>query len=211
MTTLSYAGNGQRFNSNSGGTGDGQPRGIEFNDDGTKMFVVGNAADEINQYSLSTGFNVKTASFAKKIDINEIRKIINFSGEYKSENLVNECLCGNLIQLKKILSEMYFNNVNQIFILRILSNKIQRLLNMKIDEKKHQSLDILLNSVKPPIFWKEKTMVKRQLVIWNEKKLKKIIDDINNIELQCKKNPQISKIIFFNFVADLCKKASSYA
>ena len=148
---------------------------------------------------------------AKKIDINEIRKIINFSGEYKSENLVNECLCGNLIQLKKILSEMYFNNVNQIFILRILSNKIQRLLNMKIDEKKHQSLDILLNSVKPPIFWKEKTMVKRQLVIWNEKKLKKIIDDINNIELQCKKNPQISKIIFFNFVADLCKKASSYA
>ena len=59
LTTLSYAGNGQRFNSNSGGTGDGQPRGIEFNDDGTKMFVVGNAADEINQYSLSTGFNVK--------------------------------------------------------------------------------------------------------------------------------------------------------
>ena len=69
LTTLSYAGNGQRFNSNSGGTGDGQPRGIEFNGDGTKMFVVGNAADEINQYSLSTGFNVKTASFAQKIDI----------------------------------------------------------------------------------------------------------------------------------------------
>ena len=69
LTTLSYAGNGQRFNSNSGGTGDGQPRGIEFNDDGTKMFVVGNAADEINQYSLSTGFNVKTASFVQKIDI----------------------------------------------------------------------------------------------------------------------------------------------
>ena len=69
LTTLSYAGNGQRFNSNSGGTGDGQPRGIEFNGDGTKMFVVGNDRDEINQYSLSTGFNVKTASFAQKIDI----------------------------------------------------------------------------------------------------------------------------------------------
>jgi len=69
LTTLSYAGNGQRFNSNSGGTGDGQPRGIEFNGDGTKMFVVGNDRDEINQYSLSTGFNVKTASFAQKKDI----------------------------------------------------------------------------------------------------------------------------------------------
>ena len=42
LTTLSYAGNGQRFNSNSGGTGDGQPRGIEFNDDGTKTNVIKN-------------------------------------------------------------------------------------------------------------------------------------------------------------------------
>ena len=69
LTTLSYAGNGQRFNSNSGGTGDGQPRGMEFNDDGTIMFVIGNAADEINQYSLSNGFDVSTASFTQKIDI----------------------------------------------------------------------------------------------------------------------------------------------
>ena len=67
----------------------------------------------------------------KKIEIDEIKSIINFSGEYKSDILINECLCGNILQYKKILSELYINTVNQIFLLRILGNKIQRLLNMK--------------------------------------------------------------------------------
>ena len=48
---------------NNGAKGDGQPRGIHFNTDGTKMFVVGNAADEINQYTLSSGsFDVSAYS-----------------------------------------------------------------------------------------------------------------------------------------------------
>ena len=34
---------------------------------------------------------------------------------------------------------------------------------------------------------------------------------INNIELMCKKNPNISKIIFFNFFSEICKKASNFS
>ena len=52
----------------------------------------------------------------KKIEIDEIKSIINFSGEYKSDSLINECLCGNILQYKKILSELYINTVNQIFL-----------------------------------------------------------------------------------------------
>ena len=67
------------------------------------------------------------------------------------------------LQYKKILSELYINTVNQIFLLRILSNKIQRLLNMKELESNYNSLDSLLNASKPPIFWKEKSMVKKTI------------------------------------------------
>ncbi len=37
--------------------------GIAFNQSGTRMFVVDSAANEINQYTLSEGFNISTASF----------------------------------------------------------------------------------------------------------------------------------------------------
>jgi DNA-binding beta-propeller fold protein YncE len=40
------------------------PTGIAFNPDGTRMFVVGDSTDSVFQYSLSTGFDVSTASFS---------------------------------------------------------------------------------------------------------------------------------------------------
>ena len=147
----------------------------------------------------------------KNLDIKEIKSIINFSGEYKSDLLINECLCGNIFQYKKILSELYTNTVNQIFLLRILSNKIRRLLNIKEIENNHANLDSLLNTCKPPIFWKEKPMVKKQLTIWSLKDLRSIIREANDTELLCKKNPQISNIVFFNFFTKLCKKASNFS
>ena len=156
----------------------------------------------------------KIKSFAlneKNLEIDSIKSIINFSGEYKSDNIVNECLCGNIIQYKKILSELYTNTVNQILLLRVLSNKIQRLLSMKELQIKQQSLDNLLNEMKPPIFWKEKPIVKKQLIIWSLNDLKKTIQEINDTEILCKKNPQISKVIFFNFFNKLCKKANNYS
>jgi len=147
----------------------------------------------------------------KKIDIDEIKSIINFSGEFKSDTLINECLCGNVRQYKKILSELYLTTLNQIFLFRILSKKIQRLLIIKESEPSGKGIESIMGSLKPPIFWKEKTIVKKQLSIWNLKSLKSIVYEMNSIELLCKKNPQLSKTIFFNFFSKICTKANSFS
>ncbi len=39
-----------------------QPRGLEFNTDGTKMFVIGENGDEVNEYACTTGFDVSTCT-----------------------------------------------------------------------------------------------------------------------------------------------------
>ena len=39
---------GTQFNINSGK----QPRGITFNNDGTKMFIVGTTGDDVNEYTV---------------------------------------------------------------------------------------------------------------------------------------------------------------
>ncbi len=147
----------------------------------------------------------------EKVEIDEIKSLINFSGDYKSDIFVNECLCGNFHQYKKIISELYVNTINQILLLRILSNKIHRLLKIKEQTTESYNLDSLLNTYKPPIFWKEKSIVKKQLTIWKLKDLKEIISDINNTEILCKKNPHISNSIFFNFFTEICKKANSFS
>ena len=42
---------------------EGQARGIAFNQNGTRLFMVGSFKNQINQYTLSEGFNISTASF----------------------------------------------------------------------------------------------------------------------------------------------------
>ena len=106
---------------------------------------------------------------------------------------------------------MYINTVNQILLLRILSNKVQRLLNIKKQENKSNNIEHLISISKPTIFWKEKPLVKKQLSIWNLNDLEKIISGINNTEYLCKKNSQASKVIFFNFFLQICIKANNFS
>ena len=40
-----------------------EPRGLTFNNDGTKMFVIGWTGDDVNEYTLSTAWDVSTATF----------------------------------------------------------------------------------------------------------------------------------------------------
>jgi len=160
-----------------------------------------NEIEKIKAYSLNK----------KNLSVEEIKSIANFSGEYKSDSLINECLNGDINQYKKIVSELYVNTVNYVFLLRILYNKIQKLLSIKKLENSTKDIDVLISSFKPAIFWQEKPIIKKQLSIWNQEDLKEITNKINEIELSCKKNPLLSKVIFFNFFNKLCKQASKHS
>ena len=45
------------------------PRGVAFSTDGTKMFITGTLSDSVNEYTLSTGFDVSTASYSQAFSV----------------------------------------------------------------------------------------------------------------------------------------------
>jgi DNA-binding beta-propeller fold protein YncE len=45
------------------------PQGITFNTDGTKMYVCGFAGDDVNEYGLTTGFDISTASYSQNFSV----------------------------------------------------------------------------------------------------------------------------------------------
>ena len=45
------------------------PQGIAFSKFGTKMFVVGNAGQDVNEYKLGTAWDVSTASFVDSFSV----------------------------------------------------------------------------------------------------------------------------------------------
>lgn len=46
-------------------TEDSSPTGLFFKEDGTRMYMVGTTVDNINEYSLSTAWNIATASYLR--------------------------------------------------------------------------------------------------------------------------------------------------
>ena len=83
-------------------------------------------------------------------------------------------------------------------ILRTILNRSKRLLKLKESQNETGNIDLTISSFKPPIFWKEKDAVKKQIQSWSNDEVKKIIYKINDLEILIKKNSNNS----LNFVSD---------
>ena len=81
-------------------------------------------------------------------------------------------------------------------------SKAKRILKLAIQFEKNKDINKTINSATPPIFWKDKDIVKIQLNKWKPKKIKELIDSISNIELETKKNSNNSILITTNFILE---------
>ena len=136
----------------------------------------------------------------KEIEFSEIIKLTNLGKNYNISELVETCLVKNQKKVSKIMNENNFSNEDIIIIIRTFLLKTKRLLQLSKDTKSNPNLESVISHYKPPIFWKEKEIVKQQLKIWPEKNLRKLINEINNTELLIKKNVNISLNILLNFI-----------
>ena len=57
-----------------------------------------------------------------------------------------------------------------------------------------------ISSAKPPIFWKEKDIVKEQISKWKPGKIKTLIYKLSEIEINNKKNVNISINVISDFI-----------
>lgn len=156
----------------------------------------------------------KLKSFAldkQMVSYDQVKELTNMVGNYQNDYIVNICLNGDKKKLNKILRENNFSFEDFLILLKIFSKKIHRLLKIKIFNRLEKNLDQIFNQIRPPIFWKEKEDVKKQVRLWNEKKLNLIIKKINEIELNCKKNHELATNITLDFLATVCDEVNNYS
>ena len=146
-----------------------------------------------------------------KISFEQVKALTNMAQNYQNDYIVNLCLNGNIKKLNKTFKENNFPLEDFFILLKIFSKKIHRLLKIKILNRSEKNLDQIFNQLKPPIFWKEKDDVKKQIRLWNEKKLKLIINKINNVELICKKNHELAINIMLDFLSTVCNEVNNYS
>ena len=144
---------------------------------------------------------IKIYSTKKKtISSEEISKLINLSENHTFYELIDNCLAKNANKTINILNENNFSNEDCIIILRTFLLKAKKILYLSIEYDKNKDINQTINSAKPPIFWKEKDIVKTQLNKWKPEKIRELIYLINDIELQIKKNYNNSIMLVTDFI-----------
>ena len=138
----------------------------------------------------------------KKIDIKDLLKLTNIAENYSVSELIDNCLAKNKKKTINILNENNYSLDDCILIIRTFLTKSKRLLILSKEIDNNKNIDEIISSFKPPIFWKDKDIIKQQIQNWSHSNIKNLIYKINETELIIKKNSINALNILFDFIIE---------
>ena len=144
-----------------------------------------------------------------KIEINDILKLTNLAENYSVSELVDNCLAKNKKTTINILNENNYSLDDCILVIRTFLLKSKRILKLKKEFKINNNMETTLSSSKPPIFWKDKEIVKQQIKCWSNYNIENLVYKISEIELLIKKNTASSINILSDFIIEQATTTSN--
>ena len=144
----------------------------------------------------------------KKIDIDKLENLLDLKTNENFDLLKNEAFKGEKAKTNKLLSETIFEDEKNVLYLNLLNQRLHKLCEIKQD--KNKNLEIAINNLKPPIFWKEKDAFIQQAKKWDIIKLRKVLEKTYSVEKEIKSNSIINKkVLMKNLIVEICCLANS--
>ncbi len=155
-----------------------------------------------NRENLKTELNkILNYSYTnKEISIEAVKKLSNLAENYGVNELADSYLAKNKKNIIKILNENNYSDEDCILILRTILSKSKRLIEIFENLKINENLDEVISKIRPPIFWKDKEIVKKQAFSWKIDDLKNKVYQINEVETLVKTNNRNSLNLVSDFI-----------
>ena len=161
--------------------------------------VLKNEIEKIRSYSLK----------GKNITHEKIIKLINLIENYSITELVDNCLAKNIKKTLTILNENNFSKEDSILIIKTFLFKLKKLLKLVKEYSFTKNLSETIQNAKPPIFWKDKEIIRQQIIEWRPNQLNEAIFDLTELELQVKRNYENAILIISNFIINSSKSKTN--
>jgi DNA polymerase-3 subunit delta len=164
--------------------------------------------NSLNRQDINDAINkIQLIQNTSKITEENLKNIFHSSESNSNFEIINFFLLGDKQNINKVLSNIYAQGISFNEILAALKYKVKKLLDILESDVSANDPSRLVENFKPPIFWKEKNIVKEQLKRWNKPELKKLIELIYDTEIECKKNYDVSNIILQQFIVSTSNKS----
>ena len=141
----------------------------------------------------------------KNITQEQLLNLTNLAENYSFSELVDACLSKNVNKTIRIINENNFSSEDCVSIVRTFLAKSKRLLLLKQMNNENNNLEKNISDFKPPIFWKDKEIVRQQFKHWSLESIENLIFFINDIELILKKNNINSVNLLNDFILSQVK------
>ena len=172
-------------------------------------FLIDNAG--LDRKTLSYEIDkIKSLFLDKKIKFEKLLEVLNSANNLDFNDIRDNCLGAEKEKLNKNLGNVILQNEEAYFYLSILGNRIEKLSVINDGCKNINDAEKVIDSLRPPIFWKDKPTFYKQIKKWDTKKLneaKKMLFD-TEILIKTKANMNNNTLIK-NLIVKLCYKAAS--
>ena len=153
---------------------------------------------------------IKNFFLEKIIKKNQLLEILNIKNDIGFDEIRDNALIGRKNKINKLLSETSILNEESFFYINNLNYRVLKLIEIEKMNKMFNSYEQTLEKIKPPIFWKDKSIYLEQLKKWNLEKLNRAADKIGETEVLIRKNSHIKKdVIIKNLIIALSNEAST--
>ena len=136
----------------------------------------------------------------KEISNDNLLKLVNLIENHSISELIDNCLAKNEKKTINLLNENNFYSEDCIIITKTFLSKLKRILKLSKENQINKDLNKTIANARPPIFWKDKEIVKQQINKWTPNQINELIFDLSEIELQIKKNYTNSINIISDFI-----------
>ena len=181
---------------------------------GFKQLTIHNISLILNSTNLDRGelnneINKIISCFQNKIiDKDKLEKLLNIQENDDFTKLKDEAFLGNKLKTNKLLSHTAIELEKIIFYLNSINKKLNELLEVR--KMKQENIDLAVNNLKPPIFWKDKKNFADQAKKWTEKKIKFMLNETYSLEIKIKTAAIINKeVLLRKLVIDICDLANA--
>lgn len=143
----------------------------------------------------------------KIIEYDILFKLLNTKEDENFDNIRDLALSGNRTKTNYLLNSTDINSEKSAYYLSSLNLRMSKL--REVINKK-ENLVSAVDSLKPPIFWKDKPLFIKQAQVWTSKKLNMAISITFDTEVKIKSNSFVDKkIIIKKLLIDICKLANA--
>lgn len=145
----------------------------------------------------------------KELQRDKLESLLNLRENENFNDLKDEAIMGNVNKTNELINDTVLEPEKNILYINIINQRFNKILEA-LYKSEESNLEKAIDSLKPPVFWKDKPKFRIQAQKWNLRKIREMLKITYNLELKIKSNYLLNhNILIKKLLIDVCVLANS--